>query len=284
MNESSNTTVVRATQASITGLYIYPVKSCAGVALDQATLSATGLDNDRLWMIVDERGRFITQREQSRLALIRPQLHDGVLQLDAPNMSSLVLDVQAVGTSVEVTVWRDRCVAFDAGEIAAQWLSDFLNKPVRLVRFDDSQPRPSNRDWTGNDTALNHFSDGFPILIISQASLDDLNTRLPTPLPMNRFRPNIVIDGVAAYGEDEVHELSAAALRLRTVKPCTRCKITTTDQATGIAVGTEPLATLMKYRRSLELKGVVFGQNVIGISGIGSTLRVGQELAVTWRS
>lgn len=273
-----------AIYATIAGLHIYPVKSCAGIALEQATLSQTGLENDRRWMIVDERMRFITQREQPRLALIKPSLFNGGLQLDAPNLPSLYIEpVKPTATAMEVTVWRDQCNAFDEGDAAGEWLSHFLQKPVRLVCFDDSRPRASSRDWTGEVEALNRFSDGYPMLVISRASLADLNSRLAAPLPMNRFRPNIVIDGVPAYGEDSVHELADGGLRLRVVKPCTRCKITTTDQATGTVMGTEPLATLMKYRRSVELRGVMFGQNVISVAGVGSTLKVGQRLAVSWR-
>jgi len=271
------------TYAKVTGLYVYPIKSCAGTALDHAVVSLTGLEHDRRWMWVDERLRFITQREQPRLALLKPSLLEDGLQLDAPTMSTFRLKSVEQVAAVEVTVWRDQCNAFDEGDEVAEWGSNFLQKPVRLVRFDDSRPRPSSREWTGEIEALNHFADGFPILVISQASLDDLNSRLPVPLPMNRFRPNIVIDGLPAYGEDSVYEFASDELRLRVVKPCTRCKITTTDQATGVSMGTEPVATLMKYRRSVELKGVMFGQNVVSAAGIGATIQVGQPLAIQWR-
>lgn len=273
----------RSSHATVTGLYIYPVKSCAGTALDVARLSATGLEHDRRWMIVDTEWRFLTQRELPRMALIAPTLQANGLRLDAPNLPGLHVVPVEGNEATEVTVWRSHCNAFDEGNSVAQWLSEFLQRSVRLVRFDDSRPRFSNREWTGEVEAPNRFSDGYPLLIISQASLDDLNSRLSSPVPMNRFRPNIVIDGVQAYGEDEVHELADGPLRLRVVKPCTRCKITTTDQATGVVMGTEPLATLLKYRRSVELKGVLFGQNVIPIDGMGSTLRIGQSLSIDWR-
>jgi hypothetical protein len=152
-----------------------------------------------------------------------------------------------------------------------------------LVRFDPSRPRLSNREWTGEIEARNQFSDGYPILVISEGSLADLNSRLPNgvgPLPMNRFRPNLVLSGLPAYGEDELGDIHADNVQLRVVKPCTRCVITTTDQATARVTGEEPLRTLRAYRFDTQLKGVLFGQNIVIVKGIGERLRVGQTLAV----
>lgn len=271
------------TQIIISGLYIYPIKSCAGITLDHAQLTLTGLAQDRRWMLVNEQGRFVTQREQGRLALIAPTLQGAGLQVGAPDMPLLTVAGTAQDLPVTVTVWSDQCRAFDEGEVAARWFSTFLGVPVRLVRFDDSQQRESNRDWTGATTGFNQFSDGFPLLVIGTASLDDLNTRVPAPLPMNRFRPNLVLAGLPAYGEDELYELGTDAWRLRVVKPCTRCKITTTDQSTGVSQGTEPLSTLMKYRRNPQLRGVTFGQNLIVVSGAGAQLAVGRPVQVQHR-
>lgn len=270
------------TEVTISGLFVYPIKSCAGIALEQATLTVTGLEQDRRWMLVNEKGRFVTQREQGRLALIIPTLQGAGLQVSAPDMPSLAIAGTSQDLPVTVTVWNDQCRAFDEGEAAAQWFSRFLGQAVRLVRFDDSQQRPSNRDWTGDTEAYNQFSDGFPVLAIADASLADLNSRLPAPLPMNRFRPNVVLAGLPAYGEDELYELRAEQWCLRVVKPCTRCKITTTDQTTGVSQGTEPLSTLMKYRRNPTLRGVTFGQNLIVIAG--GKLSLGQSLQVSYRS
>ena len=179
-------------------------------------------------------------------------------------------------TPVEVTCWRDRCAAFDAGEQRPRrGCQAFLGTPYRLVRFDPTRKRPSDSAWTQGVEALNQFSDGFPWLIISQASLDDLNGRLAQPLPMNRFRPNIVVDGLPAYGEDEVHELSTEGVTLRIVKACTRCAIPTTNQATAERESDEPLRTLRSYRFSKELRGVLFGQNAILIAGVGRELSRG---------
>ena len=155
-----------------------------------------------------------------------------------------------------MTCWKDRCAAFDAGEEAAEFLTAISAHPMRLVRFDARRKRPSNPQWTPGVEALNQFSDGFPWLLISEASLEDLNARLTRKLPMNRFRPNIVVSGLAPFGEDQLHDLTGDGVRLRRAKPCTRCIVTTTDQATGTRDGDEPLRTLAKFRFDRELKGV----------------------------
>ena len=270
--------------ATITALNIYPVKSCKGIPLQSGRVAVTGLEHDRQWLIVRPDGRFITQREEPRLALIETGLDNGALMLTSTSAGRFAVPVDASGESVEVTCWKDRCAAFDMGEQAAQWLATHLGQPHRLVRFDTSRKRPSSADWTGGIEALNQFSDGFPFLVISQASLDDLNTRLTSPLPMNRFRPNIVIQGVPAYAEDRVDEFRMDGVTLRGVKPCTRCIITTTNQSTAEREGEEPLRTLRTYRLSSELKGVLFGQNAILLTGSGNELRVGQPLEVTWNA
>jgi uncharacterized protein len=267
----------------ITQLHVYPIKSCRGTAVQQTTVLNTGLRHDRRWMLVDERGNFITQREQGKLALIEPRMGSPdadhtALEVHAPDMPALWVSGDAISQPAKVMVWNDSVAAFDEGDDAAHWFSRLLGMPARLVRFDDAQPRPSNRDWTGELIAYNRFSDGFPLLLISQASLDDLNSRMNTALLMNRFRPNIVVDELPAYDEDELQEFGNERLRLRAVKPCTRCKITTTNQSTGVADSKEPLATLMQYRRNAALRGVVFGQNVMVVSGAGVQLSVGQVL------
>jgi uncharacterized protein YcbX len=262
---------------TISGINIYPIKSCKGTALQSARIGEMGFEHDREWLIVRADGRFITQREEPRLALLEPTFAGSTLRLNAPEMPSLDVPADLASNPVEVICWRDRCAAFDAGPAAADWLSGYLKSPHRLVRFDAARKRASSVEWTRGIEALNQFSDGFPFLVISQASLDDLNSRLSTPLPMNRFRPNIVIDGVSAYAEDQIKELSAGEVTLRIVKPCTRCAVTTTDQTRGERDGDEPLRTLRSYRFSRELKGVLFGQNVILVNGLGSELRVNSD-------
>jgi len=262
----------------ITGLHVYPVKGCRGIAVERARVAVTGFEHDREWLITRPDGRFITQREEPRLALIETALIDTALRLRIPGGSELRVAPAAAGREVEVTIWKDSCAAFDAGEEPAEFLSSYLGSPVRLVRFDARRKRASNPQWTPGVEALNQFSDGFPWLIASEASLDELNSRLEHKLPMNRFRPNIVISGVAPFGEDQLHDLTAGRVRLRRAKGCTRCIVTTTDQATGLRDGKEPLQALAKFRFDRELKGVIFGQNLILIEGVGETLRIGQEL------
>ncbi|HMN43385.1 MAG TPA: MOSC N-terminal beta barrel domain-containing protein [Povalibacter sp.] len=265
--------------ATITALNIYPVKSCKGIPLQRSRVALTGLEYDRQWLIVRPNGRFVTQREEPRLALIETALADGALTLTSAQAGTLRIPVDASGASVDVTCWQDRCAAFDMGEDASQWLATHLGAPHRLVRFDPAHKRPASAEWTNGVEALAQFSDAFPFLVISQASLDDLNARLTAPLPMNRFRPNIVIDGVDAYAEDRADELRVeGGITLRRVKPCTRCIITTTNQATAEREGDEPLRTLRTYRMSKELRGVLFGQNAILLAGAGRELRVGQSL------
>ncbi|HEY8539556.1 MAG TPA: MOSC N-terminal beta barrel domain-containing protein [Steroidobacteraceae bacterium] len=269
--------------ATISELHIYPVKSCAGIPLSRARLTETGFEHDRRWMIVRPNGRFVTQREEPRLALIRPQLSLGALHLSAPGLEELTIDPERPGNHVEVVCWQDRCLAIDEGDLAAQWLERHLGSPHRLVRFDPANKRASNRAWTGDREALNQFSDGYPWLLISRASLDALNSRLERPLPMNRFRPNIAVTGLEPFEEDEVVTLSSGSVVFSPVKPCTRCAITTTNQQTGEREGDEPLRTLRTFRFNSELRGVAFGQNVIALSGFGEWLEVGQQLLVRRR-
>lgn len=265
----------------ITALNVYPVKGCRGIALDSARVAATGFEHDREWLIVRPDGRFMTQREEPRLVLIEPTFAGEALQLRAPSGDELRVPFDAQGNEVEVTCWKDRCAAFDTGEEAVAFLTRHLGAPYRLVRFDARRKRPSNAQWTPGIEALNQFSDGFPWLLISEASLDDLNSRLSRKLPMNRFRPNIVVSGLPPFGEDRIHELVAEGVRLRRAKPCARCIVTTTDQASGTRDGDEPLRTLAKFRFDRQLKGVIFGQNMILIDGLGAQLRVGQELEMS---
>jgi uncharacterized protein YcbX len=271
--------------AHVAAINVYPVKGCRGIALERARILATGFEHDREWLIVAPEGRFLTQREEPRLALIETSLTPANLQLRTPAGEALQIPLEMTGERVEVTCWRDRCAAFDAGARAAAFLSDFFGRSVRLVRFDPDGRRVSSPEWTGGAVGLSKFADAFAWLIISEASLADLNSRLPAPLPMNRFRPNIVLGGVGAFDEDRVHEfVTEGGARLRAVKPCARCVVTTTDQQTGTRDGEEPLRTLRQFRFDRQLKGVTFGQNLILIAGSGQELRVGQSLALDWKS
>jgi uncharacterized protein YcbX len=272
-----------APSATLTALNIYPVKSCRGIPLQNARVSETGLADDRHWMMVRPNGRFVTQRELPRLALIGTSVSADALQLTAPGMPALSVAREAAGMPRDIVVWKFSGGGIDYGDEAAAWCSRYLDTPLRLVRFDPARERVCNPEWTQGMRAITQFADGYPVLIISRDSLAELNSRLPKELPMARFRPNVVIDGVGAYDEDRIHELATDDVTLRIVKPCTRCSITTTDQESGAVDGTEPLATLKKYRFDRELGGVCFGQNAIIVRGVGAQLRVGQKFSVTWK-
>ena len=242
---------------------------------------------DREWMVVDARGRFVTQRELPRLALVSAVVEGGALTLAARGAGSVALPPRMPGEdSREVIVWRSNVRGIDQGDAAARWMSAFLGAGVRLVRFDDAKPRLCNPDFAGDSGAHTLFADGYPLLVIGQASLDDLNLRLAgkgaPALPMNRFRPNVVIDGLDAFDEDHVDTLTAGNVTLKLVKPCARCKVTTTDQATA-RVGVEPLPTLSTYRRDDRLAAVLFGMNAIVVAGAGGTLAVGTRATIDYR-
>jgi uncharacterized protein len=270
-------------RATLTELYTYPVKSCRGIRLDAARMDQTGLTDDRHWMLVRPNGRFVTQRELPRMALIATALSAESLTLAAPGMMMLAVARAASAATLDVTVWKFDGRGIDCGDEAARWVSGFLETPLRLVRFDAQMPRVCSPEWTPGARAITEFSDGFPMLIISRASLAELNSRLPKALPMERFRPNLVLDGVGAYDEDRIHELRAEGVTIRIVKPCMRCAITTTDQQKGERDGVEPLQTLKGFRFNSELHGVAFGQNAIPMDGIGRELHVGQEFQIVWK-
>lgn len=277
--------------ARIARLFVHPVKSCAGVEVREALLTETGLDLDRAWMVVDEQGEFVTQRELPRMALVRPQLKASEVVLRAPGMLALHLSVDTVEEATRVRVWDDEVAAFDMGAVAAQWFSDFLGRKLRLVRFDPDHRRLSSRQWTGEVEALNQFSDGFPLLVASTASLDLLNAKLSAaghaPVGIERFRPNVVLDGIEAHEEDRLDLLHIATpegeVQLRPVKPCGRCPVPNVDPATG---ETDPIVgdTLQGYRRNEILGGTPsFGTNAIIVAGIDRTLRVGQPVTGNFR-
>ena len=285
-NDSSNV------QATVSGLFVHPVKSCAGVALREARLMDTGLDLDRAWMVVDAEGRFVTQREQPRMALVRPQIKVLEVVLRAPGMLALHLGINEVEKPARVQVWGDALDAWDMGDVAGQWFSDFLGQPgLRLVRFDPEVTRLASKQWTGEVEAPIEFADGFPLLVVGEASLAELNQRLAAAghaaVGIERFRPNIVLAGLQAHDEDRLHELRIATAEgevvLRLVKPCPRCPIPNVDPATG-ETSPEVLAALSSYRANALLGGAItFGLNCVIVQGAGATLRVGDAVAADWR-
>ncbi|MCG6887083.1 MAG: MOSC domain-containing protein [Proteobacteria bacterium] len=255
-------------------LAIYPVKSCAQIRQDAIRIDRFGPHRDRRWMVVDNKDMFLTQRKLGRMCLIQPELMESGVLLHAPGMPDLMITRPTSGVSRTVRVWQDHCQALDAGDAAAAWLSEFLTTDCRLVYFPEQMRRAVDPDYArpGDVTA---FSDGFPFLLISQASLDDLNRRLVTPIPMARFRPNLVVTGCEPYAEDTWHRLRIGELTFRVVKPCSRCVIPTIDLATGER-GEEPTRTLATYRK--RDNRIYFGQNVIA-DGEGE-LQVGVSVEV----
>ncbi|MGE0031484.1 MAG: MOSC domain-containing protein [Steroidobacteraceae bacterium] len=267
--------------ARITSLHIYPVKSCRGIDVEETLITPTGLEWDRRWMIVRPNGRFITQREVPKLATITVAVGNGRLTLSAEGHPPLVVATDHGGAARPVRIWDDACTGIDAGDEAAAWLTQVLGDPFRLVRIDERAPRLANPKYVGPKPQPVTFTDGYPVLMISNESLAELNQRLPEPIPMARFRPNVVIEGVAAHAEDQMVLFRLGPVVLRGVKLCTRCSVTTTDQQSGARdPHQEPLRALGKYRHNYELKGVTFGQNCTLHEGIGKRLAVGATLAI----
>ena len=283
-------------QATIARLFVYPVKSCAGVELPEVLLTETGLEFDRAWMVVDAAGDFVSQRELPRMALIRPQMRHMDMVLRAPGMLALHIAFDRVEAPVRVKVWNDEVAAYDMGDIAAQWFSDFLSEPgqpqaLRLVRFDPEHQRLSNRKWVGEIDAPNQFADGFPLLVVSEASLAELNDKLGAaghaPVGIERFRPNIVLAGIEAQDEDRADSLrittAEGEAEIRGAKPCVRCPVPDIDPATAVSTP-EVGDTLRTYRANARVDGAItFGMNYIVLKGIDHLLKPGQVVGASYR-
>jgi uncharacterized protein YcbX len=278
--------------AILTELNLYPVKSCGGIALRQATLTAAGLMSehiyDREWMVVDAQGAFLSQRDHPKMALIKPRIKADTLELRAPGMLALEVPLDLPdpdeAPTLNVRVWNDTVKAYDCDETTATWFSNFLGLACRLVRFHPHAQRTANPKWTNGVEAPTLFSDGYPMLVISEASLADLNEKLEAQgrdaLPMNRFRPNIVFSGVDAFEEDYAESFKIGGATLKPVKPCPRCPMPSVDQATG-EFGPDPMDILQTYRANPKVDGgITFGMNTILIEGEGRVLRVGDEVEV----
>jgi uncharacterized protein len=260
---------------TLSSIHLYPIKSAAGLAPAEWEVDSFGLYLDRRWMVVDSTGALISQRTHPRLALVRPMIRHGGLEVRAPGMSPLSLTLtpsHLVATTV--FVWDDACQALWQGEPAARWFSEFLGCDCSLVYMPEDTVRPADPEVAPAGIRVS-FADAFPFLLISEESLADLNSRMNHPLPMNRFRPNLVIAGVPPYAEDLLPEFSLGDIKFRAVKPCDRCAVTTTDQATAER-GQEPLRTLATYRK--RDGKVLFGQNLVhwgsGRLRVGTTLQL----------
>lgn len=249
---------------TVTSLIYYPIKACRGFEVSAAKIERMGLEHDRRMMVITPQGQFLTQREHPRLALVTPTLQDDLLELSAPGFDTLRLFIRKQGTPLAVNIWKSRGVqAVDQGEEAAEWFSEWLGASVRLVHLAAGYIRRISEKYAVNADDHTAFADGYPVLLASEDSLADLNARLPSPIPMNRFRPNLVVRGAAPFAEDGWKRLRIGEVELAVVKPCARCVVTTLDKDT-LARSPEPLRTLSTYRRGES--GVLFGMNAIPLN------------------
>ncbi|XP_020576734.1 mitochondrial amidoxime reducing component 2 [Phalaenopsis equestris] len=270
-----------APAATVSDIFVYPIKSCRGISVPEAPITSTGFRWDRQWMVVNSNGRAFTQRVEPKLALVEPELPPGAFDfnwkssdssymvLRAPDMDPLKVCLNRECNVVDgISVWEWSGTAFDEGDEASEWFTKYLGKPSRLVRFNTpSESRFVDPDYAQGYTAM--FSDGYPYLVISQGSLDFLNELLKEPLPINRFRPNILVDGCAPFSEDLWKVTKLNNIAFHGVKLCARCKVPTINQESGTG-GTEPTETLMKFRTDKALKRgkinkakVYFGMNFV---------------------
>jgi MOSC domain-containing protein len=266
----------------LSALHIYPVKGLKGIGISAARCTDRGLRHDRRWMVVDEGGGFLSQREHPRMATIWTDVDDERLSLSAPDAGSIEIPVGNPGgaTRLAVTVWGTTVSAAPVSPAADAWLSDYLGLACRLVYMPEGSRRESNAKYAGPGKLVG-FADGYAYLIANEQSLGELNARLAArgeaPVPMNRFRPNLVVTGAEAFAEDGWKELRIGEAVLGAAKPCGRCQVTTTDQTTGDVTGPEPLATLSTFRESGEF-GLMFGMNFFtlreGRIDVGDTIEI----------
>jgi len=260
----------------VSELYIYPVKSLGGIKVDRAIVTDRGFEHDRRWMLIDKTNRFLSQREIAKMALFNTAINsDGILVNYRPDNRSILIPYQPLTDQfTDVTVWDDTCTGQLVNPDADRWFADILNIDCRLVYMPEETMRFTSPKYTPADSVTS-FSDAYPFMTIGQASLDDLNSKLHQPVPINRFRPNIVFTGGEPYEEDLIDELLINNLKFKGVKLCARCNIPTIDQQT-LAKSKEPTRTMLTYRR--RNNDVYLGQNLI-CNGTGS-ISVGDELKV----
>jgi len=273
--------------AWIAGLYVYPVKSMRALACETVRVTALGLEWDRQWMLVNPLGTFLSQRTHPQLARFVTEIAAGTLLIRAPGRRPLEVPLRAAGDAggerLAVRVHRDPCVGVDQGEAAARWVSEALGEMLRLVRVPPLPARIADPAFVGRRPAPMGFADGFPLLVCNEASIADLNTHLPQPIPMERFRPNLVLAGLPPWAEDRIDTLTVGNVVLRLVKPCTRCTIPSIDQRSGLP-GYDPTPALRALRFDKVLRGVTFGENAIIVSGEGCDLTRGAPCQVNFEA
>ncbi len=276
---------------TVTGLFSYPVKGGRGIPHATASVLITGLTNDREWMVVDGRSshaQFITQRQRPAMAILRADVNvDGSLTLSTEDGEALLVGAPSRNSLIKVKVWNHETIAFDAGDTAAKWLESKLglDHAVRLVRFNRDMRRDCSRLYARDSGAHTYFADGYPLLVTNTSSLADLNLRIDagadSAVPMNRFRPNLVVDGLPPWDEDHVDTLTIGEVVLKLVKPCVRCVVTTTDQTTGMRTSDEPLNTLARFRNNPDFGGVTFGWNAVVLTP--GNISVSDQVSAAYR-
>ena len=264
---------------TLAALHIYPVKGLKGIDLAASRCTERGLEHDRRWMVVDANGDFLSQRELPKMATVWTDIDESALSLSAPDMSTVDVPLDPRPSPVmKVRIWQSVCEAVPVSSYADAWLSDYLGRACRLVYMPETTRRASNAAHGGEGNLVG-FADGYAYLAITEASLTDLNARLAArgqlAVPMNRFRPNLVVSGAESFAEDGWKEIRVGEAVLRAVKPCGRCQVPTTDQTTGEVTGPEPLATLGTFRDSAQF-GTTFGMNLVTVSP--GALRVGDRV------
>jgi uncharacterized protein len=258
-------------------IYIYPIKSLGGISVDSATVEPRGLKYDRRFLLVDENNMFMTQRDFPQMALLKPSFAENGFEIfNKKDNSSIFIPFETNSTErIKVQIWDDFCNSIRVSRALDDWFSNALGKKCSLVYMPDDEKRIVEKKYIDEEHIVS-FADAYPFLIIGQASLDDLNSRLETPLPMNRFRPNFVFTGGKPYEEDNWKNFKIGDVKFKAVKPCARCVITTTNQETAERRN-EPLKTLSGYRKVDN--NVLFGMNVI-CKNTG-TLFVGDNIGLT---
>jgi uncharacterized protein YcbX len=275
----------------ISEINIYPVKSFSGISLNESVVEKRGFQFDRRWMLTDENGEFLTQREFPKMATLSISIKDNCLEISDSENEKIEVPFEFEKSEMQkVRVWQSICDAFVLPENINEWLSDYLQTNCQMVYMPDESEREINEKFRQN-TEIVSFADGYPFLLIGENSLNDLNEKLETNLPMNRFRPNIVVSGSDAFAEDRWKKIQIGETIFRSTKPCARCVITTIEQSAGEFDGKEPLKTLSKYRlakdvfpndvESLDLdkNAVLFGQNLVA-ENFGGKIKIGDEVEI----